>query len=92
MFDFEPTITSPESPPIIQSLHLLIFGPDFDESKINLTIKYPKVQTPSSPDLGNVLTDFDSESKRCLEIVMTFSILLQTLLQLIQHGKPIEAG
>lgn len=70
MFDFEPIITSLESSPVIQPS---IFGPDFDESRINLTIKYSKLPTQSSPDLGKVLTNFDSEPKRHLEIAMIVS-------------------
>lgn len=70
MFDFELEIISPKSSPIIQPSHPSIFGPDFDESIINITIKYPKIPTQSSLDLGKVLTDFDSEYKMCLEKAM----------------------
>jgi hypothetical protein len=73
MFDFEREITSPKSPPIIQPSHPSVFGPDFDESRINLTVKYPKIPTQSSPDLGKVLMDFDSESKRHLAKAMNVS-------------------
>lgn len=66
MFDFEP-----ESSPIILPYHPSVFGPDFDESIINLNIKYPKIQTPSSLDLGKILMEFDSESKKHLEKEMT---------------------
>ncbi|XP_050918435.1 proline-rich receptor-like protein kinase PERK9 [Lathyrus oleraceus] len=73
IFNFEPTITSPESSPIIQPSHPSVFGPDFNESRINLTIKYPKMPTQSSPDLGKVLNDFYYESKRRLEKAMISS-------------------
>lgn len=73
MFDFKPEINSPESSPIIQPSHLFVFGPNFDESRINLTIQYPKIPTQSSLDLGKVLTDFDFEYKRHLEKAMTDS-------------------
>lgn len=73
MFDFEPEITSPESPPVIQPTHPSIFGLDFDESRINLIKEYPKLPTKSSPDLGNFLKDFESESKNQLEKAMTIS-------------------
>lgn len=55
-FDFEPENTSLESSPIIQSSYPFVYGPDFDESRINLIVKYPKVQKPSSSNLGKVLT------------------------------------
>lgn len=73
MFYFEPEITSPELSPIILPSHPSVFGPDFDESIINLTIKYPKIQTSSSPDLGKILMEFDSESNKHLEKAMTVS-------------------
>lgn len=72
-FNFEPEITSPKSFVIILPSHPSVFGLDFDESIINLTIKYPKIQTPSSPDLRKILMEFDSEFKKCLEKAMTIS-------------------
>lgn len=67
MFNFEPEITSPESPHVIQPTHHFVFCPDFNESRINLAIKYQKLLTKSSHDFGKVLKDFKSESKRRLE-------------------------
>lgn len=73
MFDFELEVTSLESSPIILPSHPSVFGPDFDESRINLTIKFSKIQTPSSPDLGKIIMEFDSESKKRLEKEMNVS-------------------
>lgn len=74
MFDFEPEITSPESPHVIHPRHPFVFGPDFDESRINLRIKYPKLPTKFSPEFGKVLKDFESESKSRLEKAITVSL------------------
>lgn len=75
MFDFEPEPTSPdhESPLIIVPSFPSLFGPDFDESKINLTVKYPKQPTKSSPNFGKVLRKFESESKSHLHEAMIVS-------------------
>lgn len=93
MFDFEPGITSPESLPIIQPTHPSIFGHNFDESITNLTIKYPKIPT-KNPPLALVrfwwiltMNLKDVWRKQWLSV-----ILLQTLVQVIQHGNLIEVG
>lgn len=74
MLNFEPEPTSPdvESPSIIVSSFPFVYGPDFDESRINLTINYPK-PPKSFPIIGKILRKFESESKSRLHKAMTIS-------------------
>lgn len=73
LLNFEPKPISPESPPIILPSHPSVYGPDFDESRINLTVKYPKQPTKSSHNFGKVLRKFEYESKSRLLEAMTLS-------------------
>lgn len=72
MFDFEPESTSPnhESLLIIVPSPPFVYGLDFDESRINLTINYLKQPPKSSPNFGKVLRKFESECKSRLHEAM----------------------
>lgn len=74
MFNFErgPVISDPETPQItIPSLPTL-FDPDINETKINLTVSYPKPPKPS-PNIGKTLRKFESESRSRLHEAMIIS-------------------
>lgn len=74
MFNYEPEpfLSDPESPFIIIPSNPSVFGPDFDETKIDLTISYPKPPKPS-PNIGKILKKFESESKSHLHEAMSIS-------------------
>lgn len=71
IFNYEPksVISNPKSPLITTPS---VFGPDFDESKIDLTVSYPKPPKPSS-NIGKIMRKFESESRSRLHEAMTIS-------------------
>lgn len=73
MFNFEPgpVVSDPETPSIIFPLLPTLYGPDLYETRIYLTISFPKPPKPT-PNIGKILRKFDSESRSCLyEAMMT---------------------
>lgn len=74
MFNFEPEPISSdhESPHIIFPSFPSVHGLEFDESRINLTVSYPK-PLKSSPNIGKILRKFDSKSKSRLHEAMTIN-------------------
>lgn len=54
---------------LISFSHHFLYGPEFDESRINLTVNYPK-PPKSSPNISKILRKFESESKSCLHEAM----------------------
>lgn len=74
MFNFEPVSISSdlESPSIIFPSFPSIYGPDFTETRINLTVNYPK-PPKSSPNISKIMRKFESESKIRLYEAMTIS-------------------
>lgn len=71
-YEHEPVISNPKTPPIIFPSLPTLFGPDLDETKIDLTVSFPKPPKPT-PNIGEILRKFESESKSCLHEVMTIS-------------------
>lgn len=58
-FELEPVISDLESSPITIPSFPSIFIPDLDETKIDVTVSYPKPPKPS-PKIGKILRKFES--------------------------------
>lgn len=73
MFNYEPEpeIFDLETPPIIFPTLPTLYGPDHDETIIDLFVKIPKLPKPS-PNIGKILRKFESELRsRLHEVMMT---------------------
>lgn len=68
MFNFEPESDISNHFPSLPTL----FSPDLDETKIDITVSYPKPPKPSS-NIGKILRKFESELISCMHEAMTIS-------------------
>lgn len=71
-FEPEPIVSDLETPSITSPTLLTLFGPDLDETKIDLIVSFPKPPKPS-PNFGKILRKFESESRSHLHEAMTIS-------------------
>lgn len=74
MFNFEPepVVSDLETPPIIFPTLPTFYGPDNDETIIDLSVRVPKPPKPS-PNIGKIPRKFKSDSRSRLHEAMTTS-------------------
>lgn len=74
MFNYEPEpkVSDSETPPIIFPTLPTLYGPDHDETKIDLFVKILKPPKPG-PNTGKILRKFELDSRSHLHEAMPIS-------------------
>lgn len=68
-FELELVVSNPETPPIIFPSLPTLYGPDLDETRIDLTVNFPK----PTRNIGKILRKFESKSRSRLHEAMPIS-------------------